>query len=54
MSLRVTLVSLYAARDDLAPHLGHLALPPGTQDFPYASLLTLNDAFVYCGRWVSS
>lgn len=50
MSLHVTLDSLRAAKDDLAPHLG-----PSTEHprLPYASLLKLNDACVYCGRWVS-
>lgn len=33
MSLHVTLDSLRAARDDLAPHPGHSALPPSSQDY---------------------
>lgn len=33
MSLHVTLDVLRAARDDLAPHLGHSALHPSTQDY---------------------
>lgn len=33
MSLHVTLDSLRAARDDLAPHLGHSALPPSSHDY---------------------
>lgn len=33
MSLHVTFDLLCAARDDLAPHLGHSALQPSSQDY---------------------
>lgn len=43
-SLHVTLDSLRAARDDLAPHLGRLALQPSSQDY-FCKLVDIDGCF---------